>query len=160
MHFTDLGMIALMLALVFALYAGVSAVVGARLKRPVLVASARRAVLVVAGLFLTAALALILSFVTHDFGASYVAEHSSLAMPWYYTTAAFYGGQEGSLLYWAMMLSLFSALVVLLHRRASVELMPYVIATLMVVETFFLIVLNFVSTPFGRPPSCRRMASA
>jgi cytochrome c-type biogenesis protein CcmF len=149
-HFTDLGMIALMLALLFALYAGVSAVLGARLKRPVLVASARRAVLVVAGFFLTAALALILSFTTHDFGASYVAEHSSLAMPWYYTAAAFYGGQEGSLLYWALMLSLFSALVVLLHRRASVELMPYVIATLMVIETFFLIVLNFVSTPFAR----------
>src|SRR5215470_1471070 len=110
-------MIALMLAQVFALYAGVSAVLGARLKRPVLVVSARRAVLVDAGLFIIAALALILSFTTHDFGASYVAEHSSMAMPWYYTAAAFYGGQEGSLLYWALMLSLFSALAVLLHRR-------------------------------------------
>jgi cytochrome c-type biogenesis protein CcmF len=149
-HFTDLGTIALLLALIFALYAGMSAVLGARLQRPALVASARRAVLVVAAFFLTAAVALILSFVTHDFGASYVAEHSSLAMPWYYTAAAFYGGQEGSLLYWAMMLSLFSGLVVLLHRRTSVELMPYVIAALMAVETFFLIVLNFVSTPFAR----------
>ncbi|MFI5271629.1 MAG: heme lyase CcmF/NrfE family subunit, partial [Ktedonobacterales bacterium] len=64
--------------------------------------------------------------------------------------SAFYGGQEGSLLYWALMLAVFSSLAVLLHRRAPAELMPYVVATLMTIEGFFLVVLNFVSTPFGR----------
>jgi cytochrome c-type biogenesis protein CcmF len=98
----------------------------------------------------TAAVALIASFVTHDFGVAYVAAHSSRSMPWYYTTAAFYGGQEGSLLYWALMLSLCAALAVLTSRRAPVGLMPYVAATLMTIESFFLILLVFVASPFTR----------
>ncbi len=150
MHFTDLGAVTQMLALVFALYAVAASVIGGARDMPALVASGRRAVLVVAALLVTAAFALIVSFLTRDFGATYVAQHSSLAMPWYYTLSAFYGGQEGSLLYWATMLSLFSALAVSLHRRAPAQLMPYVAATLMAIELFFLIVLNFVSTPFGR----------
>ncbi len=152
MHFSDLGMIAQALALVFALYAIASSVLGARLARPALAASGRRAVYAVAIFLVTAALALILSFVTHDFGAQYVYEHSNRVMPWYYTTAAFYGGQEGSLLYWTMMLALFSTLVVSLHRRAPAALMPYVVATLMTIDGFLLIVVNFVTTPFARFP--------
>ncbi len=153
---TDLGSITLILALIFAAYAIVSSALGGARQQTALIASGRRATLVVAALLVTAALALIGSFLKHDFGATYVAEHSSLAMPWYYTLSAFYGGQEGSLLYWAMMLALFSSLVVILHRRAPAQLMPYVVATLMTIEVFFLILLNFVSTPFARltiPPT-------
>jgi len=82
-HFSDLGMIAQMLALVFACYAIASSVLGATLKRPALADSGRRAVLVVAALLVTAAIALIASFLQHDYGVRYVAEHSSNAMPWY-----------------------------------------------------------------------------
>jgi cytochrome c-type biogenesis protein CcmF len=71
-------------------------------------------------------------------------------MPWYYTISAFYGGQEGSLLYWALMLALFSAIAVLTARRAPAYLMPYVVATLMTIETFFLVLLTFVASPFTR----------
>jgi cytochrome c-type biogenesis protein CcmF len=149
-HFSDLGMIAQMLALVFALYAIASSALGAHLARPALVASGRRAVLVVAALLMTAAVALIASFLEHDYGVRYVAEHASNAMPWYYTAAAFYGGQEGSLLYWGMMLALFSSLAVVLHRRAPAQLMPWVVAVLMSIEGFLLLVLNVVSSPFDR----------
>ncbi|MEO7003370.1 MAG: heme lyase CcmF/NrfE family subunit [Ktedonobacterales bacterium] len=156
LRFSDLGAIALLLALLFAVYAVVaSALAGAR-SSAALATSGRRSVIVVAALLVTAALSLIFSFLTHDYGMAYVAEHSSQAMPWYYTLSAFYGGQEGSLLYWAMMLSIFSVIAVALHRRASSQLMPYVVATLMAIETFFLITLNFVSTPFTRtviPPA-------
>lgn len=150
MHFSDLGMIAQMLALVFALYAIASSVLGARLNRPALAESGRRSVIVVASLLVTAAIALIASFLEHDYGVRYVAEHSSNAMPWYYTAAAFYGGQEGSLLYWGMMLALFSSLAVVLHRRAPEKLMPWVVAVLMTIASFLLVVLNFVSSPFDR----------
>ena len=150
MRFTDLGMIAQLLALVFAAFAVATSVLGAALRRPALVASGRRAVLVVAVFLLTAAGALIASFLTHDFGAAYVYQHSSRAMPWYYTLAAFYGGQEGSLLYWTMMLAIFSSIVVLLYRRAPSVLMPYVVAVLMTIDGFFLFVLNFATTPFHR----------
>ncbi len=83
---------------------------------------------------------------------SYVAQHSSLEMPWYFTTAAFYGGQEGSLLYWALMLAVFSAIFSLTAKRAPAAIVPYVIATLMGIQIFLLLMLSTVSSPFVRLP--------
>ncbi len=150
MHYSDFGMIAQLLALVFAAYAIVASLLGARLAQPALRASGRRSVLAVAAFLIIAAAALVASFVTRDFGVAYVAAHSSRAMPWYYTIAAFYSGQEGSLLYWALMLSIFTSIVVLTHRRAPAGLMPIVVAVLMAIDAFFLILLNFAATPFAR----------
>ncbi|TMD49377.1 MAG: heme lyase CcmF/NrfE family subunit, partial [Chloroflexi bacterium] len=150
MHFSDLGFIALILGLGFAVYTGCVAVLGAQRKNTRLVESAKRGVLAVAFFLVLASAALVVSFLSHDFGVSYVAQHSNLAMPWYFTTAAFYGGQEGSLLYWALMLSVFSAVFVLTARRVAPVLAPYVMATLMAIETFLLIVLITVSNPFAR----------
>jgi cytochrome c-type biogenesis protein CcmF len=151
-HFSDLGSISLILALGFAILTMVVAVLGATRNIPQLVASARRCVLVVAFFLVLASASLIASFLTHDFGLTYVAQHSSLSMPWYYTTAAFYGGQEGSLLYWAMMLSVFSVIFVFTSRRAPAMLVPYVTATLMGIEAFFLLMLTTISSPFVRLP--------
>jgi cytochrome c-type biogenesis protein CcmF len=151
-YFSDLGVIALILASGFAIYTIIAAVLGAVRGIPQLVASAARSVLAVTCFMLLAAAALIVSFLTHDFGVRYVAEQSSLSMPWYYVTAAFYGGQEGSLLYWGVMLSIFSAIFVFTSKRAPAALVPYVLATLMAVETFILIVLATVSNPFVRLP--------
>jgi cytochrome c-type biogenesis protein CcmF len=151
-HFSDLGSISLILATGFAILTMVIAVLGATRGIPQLVASARRSVLVVTFFLLLASASLSISFLTHDFGVSYVAQHSDLSMPWYYTTAAFYGGQEGSLLYWALMLSVFSAIFVFTSRRAPSVLVPYVLATLMGIETFLLLMLTTVSSPFVRLP--------
>jgi cytochrome c-type biogenesis protein CcmF len=149
-YFSDLGIIALFLALGLALYTIVAAILGAVRSAPRLVASAKRGLLAVTFFLLLASVALVVSFLIHDFGVNYVAEHSDLAMPWYYVSAAFYAGQEGSLLYWALTLALFSALFVATSKRAPAELVPYVIATLMVIEVFLLIVLTAVTNPFTR----------
>jgi cytochrome c-type biogenesis protein CcmF len=151
-YFSDLGIIALILALGFACYTGVVAVVGAIRAMPQLITSAQRGVLAVAVFLLLASGALLASFLTHDFGVGYVVRHSSRTMPWYFIVAAFYGGQEGSLLYWALMLALFSAVFVLTARWAPAPLVPYIIATLMGIEIFFLSVLTTVSNPFVRLP--------
>src|SRR5205085_5103943 len=108
-HFSDLGVISLILATGFAVFAFTAAVVGAKRGSAALVASAKRAVLTVTFFLLLASASFIISFLVHDFGVAYVANDSSLSMPWYYTLSAFYGGQEGSLLYWALILSVFSA---------------------------------------------------
>ncbi|GCF08320.1 heme lyase CcmF/NrfE family subunit [Dictyobacter arantiisoli] len=150
MYFSDLGIIALVLALGFAIYTVIASVVGAVRSVPQLVVSAKRGLLAVTFFFVLAAIALIVSFLTHDFGVNYVAQHSDLSMPWYFVTAAFYGGQEGSLLYWALMLSIFSAIFVFTSKRAPAALVPYVMATLMAIEIFFLIVLTVISNPFTR----------
>ncbi len=154
MHFSDLGTIALILALGFSVLAMIVAVIGAVHRVPTssqaLLQSAKRSVLVVAFFLLLASYALVESFLTHDFGMKYVSDHSSLSMAWYYTTSAFYSGQEGSLLYWGLMLGVFSAIFILTSRRVSAVLIPYVIVTLMAIETFLLLVLTSVSNPFVR----------
>lgn len=154
MHFSDLGTIALILALGFSVLAIIVAVIGAVHRVPesslALLQSAKRSVLVVAFFLLLASYALVESFLTHDFGMKYVSDHSSLSMAWYYTTSAFYSGQEGSLLYWGLMLGVFSAIFILTSRRVSAILVPYIIVTLMAIETFLLLVLTSVSNPFVR----------
>ena len=107
MYFSDLGTIALILALGFAIYTVVVGILGATRASTPLVTSARRSALVVTFFLLTASASLIISFLIHDFSVSYVQQESNLAMPWYFILSAFYGGQEGSLLYWALMLSIF-----------------------------------------------------
>jgi cytochrome c-type biogenesis protein CcmF len=155
-YFSDVGTIALILALGFAVYTGVIAVLGAKRGIAPLVASAKRSSLTVTFFLLVAASALVVSFLIHDFGVSYVRQESNLGMPWYFTLSAFYGGQEGSLLYWALMLSIFSAIFIFTSRRAPQALVPYVVATLMSVEVFFLIILAIVSNPFVRLPVAPR----
>ncbi|HEU0003915.1 MAG TPA: heme lyase CcmF/NrfE family subunit [Ktedonobacteraceae bacterium] len=152
MYFSDLGFISLLLAAGFAVLAIALSIAGALRKHTALVASAKRSVLAVTCFLLLASASLIISFLTHDFGVSYVAQHSSLSMPWYFTASAFYGGQEGSLLYWALMLSVFSAIFIFTSKRAPTALVPYVMATLMAIEIFFLLMLVSVSNPFARLP--------
>ncbi|HEY6543173.1 MAG TPA: heme lyase CcmF/NrfE family subunit [Ktedonobacteraceae bacterium] len=152
MYFSNLGSISLILATGFAILAIALSIAGALRGHPALVASAKRSVLAVTSFLLLASVSLIISFLTHDFGVSYVAQHSSLSMPWYYTASAFYGGQEGSLLYWALMLSVFSAIFIFTSKRAPAALVPYVMATLMAIEIFFLLMLVSVSNPFVRLP--------
>lgn len=147
---SSLGHAALILALPFAVYALVAAVLSRRLAWPMLMESARRSVLAMAAFMLTASASLLYAFATDDFSLKFVAEHSSRTTPFFLKLAAFYSGQEGSLLYWATLLSLFASAAVWVNRGRLPDLMPYVIATLMVIEGFFLILLNFVSSPFER----------
>ncbi|MBA2392957.1 MAG: heme lyase CcmF/NrfE family subunit [Ktedonobacteraceae bacterium] len=152
MYFSDLGSIALILAIGFALYTIFAALLGVKRNMPQLITSALRSTLVVTFFLLLASTALVVSFLTHDFGVRYVAAQSDLSMPWYYVAAAFYGGQEGSLLYWALMLSVFSAIFVFTSKRAPTALIPYIAATLMGIEIFFLLLLSTISNPFARMP--------
>ena len=147
---SDIGFVALVLAMVAAAYVIGAAVLGHRRGIGKLVVSARHGVWVVTGLLLVASAVLAYSFITHDFGVAYVASHSSLAQPWYYNLSAFFGGQAGSLLLWATGLAVFSGLAVWANRHRQHAIMPYVMATLMTIQFFFLIMLVFLSNPFER----------
>src|ERR671932_1827611 len=149
-----LGQICIVGAFALALYAVVSSVVGVRVRSSELVASGQNAAWAVTGLITAAALTLIVAFAVHDFSLRYVWDHSSRAMPMDLILAAFYSGQEGSLLYWAWTLSLFSAIVLWQQRRPGPQrvFMPYVVAVLMLVEAFMTLLLGFVATPFQQLP--------
>src|SRR2546423_5943584 len=85
----------------------------------------------------------------HDFSFRYVAQHTSRELPLGYTLTAFWGGQEGSLLLWLLVLSGYSVAAVLTARRAGREVLAWVVPTLGLVGTFFALLLVFVASPFA-----------
>ena len=97
-----------------------------------------------------ASIALLHALLTRDFNVEYVASYSSSTLPLHYTVAAFWGGQKGSLLFWALIHCFFSAIVLFQNRTRNQELMPYVTATLMIIALFFLGLLCFITPPFER----------
>jgi cytochrome c-type biogenesis protein CcmF len=144
----EIGPLAINLALVLAAYAIVMSLLGAWRGRRDFVASAEHAVLAVWASVLIATIALLHALVVHDFRLEYVAGYSSSTLPLYYTVAALWGGQKGSLLWWLLILTSMSAVVVLQNREKNRDLMPYVMATLMAVALFFSALLVFITPPF------------
>src|SRR6266853_2184222 len=144
----NLGTLAILLAFCFAAYSVVSSVVGKWTRRPFLILSAERAVYAVWALLTLAASLLVYALISGDFRLSYVAEHSNRTMPTVYKFTAWWGGQEGSLLLWSWLLATYSCVVVFQNRRKFRDMMPYVTAVLMTVETFFLTLISFPEAPF------------
>lgn len=111
-----------------------------------------RAALLVFGFASLAMLALFTALATHDYAIAYVAEHSARSMALPYRLAALWGGQAGSLLLWLWMLTAYAAAAVIVHRRTSRALMPWVDASLLANAIFFLVLVNFVTPPFQKLP--------
>jgi cytochrome c-type biogenesis protein CcmF len=107
---------------------------------------ARRALWATAAAVVLASAILEAAFLSHDFVIAYVAEHSDLATPAPLLAAAFYGGQEGSLLYWTLVLAVLGGLS--LARTGGGRLPAYATGVLGLILTFFLLVLVFVASPF------------
>lgn len=147
---TEIGALALVLALGLSAYGIGVSLVGAQRRNVELVISGEQAALAVWGLVVLAVSALLYALVTHDFNVEYVASYSSSSLPLPYTIAALWGGMKGSLLFWLLILSCFSATVVLQNREHNREMMPYVVAVLLAIAAFFLALLVFVTPPFER----------
>ena len=144
----NLGSLALLLAFCAAIYAVVASITGRLKNKPFLLVSGQRAVYAIWGLITLAAGILVHAMMTSDFRFAYVAEHSNRAMPILYKFAAWWGGQEGSLLFWSWLLATYAMVVCFTNRRKHRDMMPYVISVLMLVQTFFLILNNFVANAF------------
>lgn len=144
----NLGALSLILAFCFSLYAVFGSVVGKWKHRPFLVKSAERAVLAQWGLQTLAAGLLVYALLTCDFRLAYVASHVNTAMPNIYKFTAWWGGQEGSLLLWSWILACYAAVVVWQNRRKFRDMMPWVTATLMVTQAFFLLLIVYPLSPF------------
>lgn len=147
---THLGSLSLYLGLILAAYAVCTSLWGVRQRHEAWIASATQAVYAVWGCVVIASIALIQALLSRDFNVEYVASYSSSTLPTHYTIAAFWGGQKGSLLFWTLVLSCFTALVHFQNREKNRQLMPYVTATLMTISLFFLGMLCFITPPFER----------
>src|SRR5437870_2777185 len=110
----ELGRAAVALCLGLALYAVVAGAYAAATRRRRLAGSAQNALLAAFASTVVASIVLLAALLRHDFSFKYVAEHTSRQLPTPYTVSAFWGGQEGSLLLWLLVLTGFSAAAVAL----------------------------------------------
>jgi cytochrome c-type biogenesis protein CcmF len=148
----DLGRAALVVSLGLAAYALCAGAAAARTNRRRLADSARNALLACFGSTAVAAVVLAAALLRHDFTFAYVAAHTSRDLPAVYTLSAFWGGQEGSLLLWLLVLTGYGALAVAVNRRLLRDLVAWVVPVLGGVATFFAFMLVAVSSPFETQP--------
>jgi cytochrome c-type biogenesis protein CcmF len=144
-----LGRICLLLALAVCVYGIGASIYGARTGRLEFSDSGRRAVYALA-LILTVAFAVLeLAFLRNDFAFNTVADTSSRTTPTFYRAAAVWSSQEGSLLLWAWLLSLWSSLALFLVRRRMRDVAAYATAILLGFGAFFISLMVFYATPFA-----------
>ncbi len=158
---TLLGQFALWAALLIGLWSAGLAFLARWQDRPELALAVRRGAYAVFAALVVAAIALWKGIFAHDFNIEYVASYTSRNLPEYYLVSAFWAGQKGSLLFWAVVLALFGALAQLLTARRFRDLLPYVAGVTNLVAAFFVAVMLFGdgANPFERlsftPPDGR-----
>jgi cytochrome c-type biogenesis protein CcmF len=142
------GTIALLAAYAVAAWSVAAGIAGNARKSVRLVNSSVYGLYGFAALITLASVLLIYAFVTHDFTIKYVASVSDTTMETWYKVTAFWGGLDGSLLFWVFVLSLFSTVAIVTNHRRHRDMIGYVVATIMVVQVFFLSLLIFTKNPF------------
>jgi cytochrome c-type biogenesis protein CcmF len=145
----ELGRAALLVTLGLSVYALVGGVLAAHLGRRRLARSAQNALVASFVTTAVAAAVLLAALLRNDFSFTYVASTTSEALPTAYTISAFWGGQEGSLLLWLLVLTGFGAAAVSLNRGWARDLIVWVVPVFAVVSTFFAFLLVAVASPFA-----------
>jgi cytochrome c-type biogenesis protein CcmF len=146
----ELGTFALILALCVTLAQGTLPLIGAHTGQQQWIALARPAAIVQALLLALAFGCLTTAFVQNDFSVLYVAQHSNTLLPLQYRVAAVWGGHEGSLLLWVLMLVLWALAVALLSRQLPDHMVARVLGVLGLVSAGFLLFILLTSNPFER----------
>ncbi|HEX2909418.1 MAG TPA: cytochrome c biogenesis protein CcsA [Chloroflexia bacterium] len=150
----QIGYIALLVGFVMATYAVIALSVGAWRRYPELIKSGRRAAWSVVGLVLVGVVCVQYALLTSDFSLRYVVEVSSREMEWWYKMGAMWGGQEGSLLLWSLILSVCMAVLLIQTRKMQPrELTPWIIVAMSSGLAFFLAMCTLVVNVFQPMPS-------
>src|SRR6202142_3481753 len=144
----QIGSFALLLALALAAYSFVAGSLALYRKDDRLGETARRAGIACWAAVTVAAVALVIAALGNDFSVAYILHHSNRDLPIAYKFAALWSGQEGSLLFWAWLLSSY-ALVLRLRYKLDPILTAYASAIIAAVQVFFLLLVNFAAHPFG-----------
>jgi cytochrome c-type biogenesis protein CcmF len=144
-----LGSVCLLLALAVCVYGIAASLYGVRRRREDFMESGRRSVYALAGILSVAFAVLEIAFLRSDFTFNTVADTSSRTTPALYRAAAVWSSQEGSLLLWAWLLSLWSSLALFLVRRRMRDVSAYATAVLLGLGGFFIALMLVYATPFG-----------
>jgi cytochrome c-type biogenesis protein CcmF len=143
-----LGSFLLLSTFVVCAYAAVISVVGARQRSRRLIESGVGAFYLVCALMTCASAVMINAFLTNDFTIKYVSRYSDTVQPMFYKITSYWGGLDGSIMFWVFLLSVFGTIAVYVNRERYRELIPYVIATISAVQMFFLYLMVVHKNPF------------
>ena len=147
---SDIGLVTLAIAFLFCVYATVTSTYGGLRNRPAWVESSRNASLLVFPLLSISVLVVVYNLYVLDFSQAYVYDVASHAMSTFLRITALWGGQQGSVLFWAWIMSGFVSIVLIRKWERDRELMPYVIAVSMLTTAFFVGVVLFITNPFDK----------
>lgn len=146
----DIGLIALIMAFFLALYSTLASGYGGWKDRYPFIQSGRNAALITFPLLTISVVILVYSLVSLDFSLAYVADVSSRAMAPFFRLTALWGGQAGSILFWAWLMAGFVVVVARRKWDADRELLPFVLLVAMGTTAFFIGLSVFIDNPFAR----------
>ena len=144
-----LGTFLLLASFVVCAYAVAACVAGARRRSRRLVESGVGAFYFVTALMTVATGVIVHAFVTNNYAIKYVQRYSDSAQPLAYKIASYWGGLDGSIMFWVWLLGIFGAVAVYVNRERHRELIPYVVAVISATEMFFLFLMVVHNNPFS-----------
>jgi cytochrome c-type biogenesis protein CcmF len=144
-----LGSFTLLAAFVVCAYAIAACVAGARRRSRRLIESGIGAFYLLTGLMTVASGIIVHALVTNDYSIKYVQRISDAALPLPYKIAAYWGGLDGSIMFWVFLLAVFGTIAVYTNRERHRELIPWVVSVIAATEMFFIFLMVVHKNPFS-----------
>src|SRR4026207_2336859 len=145
---SSLGSFLLLASFVVCAYSAVISVAGARRGSRRLVESGIGAFYLVAALMTMASAVIVNAFLTDDYSIKYGQRYSDSVQPLFYKITSYWGGLDGSIMFWVFLLSIFGSIAVYVNRERHRELIPYVVAVISTVQMFSLYLMVVHKNPF------------
>jgi len=144
----SLGSFLLLATFVLASGAFAASIAGARRRQRSLVEGGTGLFHAVTAMMLVASAVIVHAFVTGDYSIKYVQRYSDSAQPLFYKLASYWGGLDGSIMFWVTLLAIFGSVAVHVNRERHRLLVPWVVAVISVVQMFFLFLMVVHNNPF------------
>src|SRR5687768_6978453 len=144
-----LGSFILLATFVVASYALAVSVAGGRRRSQPLIDSGIGAFYLTAALMSVASAVIVHAFVTGNYAIRYVQRYSDAAQPLVYKITSYWGGLDGSIMFWVFLLSVFGTIAVATNRERHRELIPWVVAIIAATEMFFIFIMVVHNNPFS-----------
>jgi len=144
----SLGTFLLLATFVLASGAFAASIAGARRRQHSLIEGGKGLFHAVTAMMLVATAVIVHAFVTGDYSIKYVQRYSDSAQPLFYKLASYWGGLDGSIMFWVTLLSIFGSVAVYVNRERHRILVPWVIAVIACVQMFFLFLMVVHNNPF------------